>query len=459
MKDHQSAITVAIVVGILASALAGYAETDESAVIKELREQIQQLDQKVRILERRGELAQDVAVEKSKTLPLITLGANGFNFSSADSNFVAQIHGLVQFDSRTFFQDAGVQNNDSFLLRRARPIISGTVFHDFDYLFVPDFGGTTVQIVDANLTYRYSPEFQVQAGKFKPSVGLEQLQSDTALSFNERSLVTDLLPNRDIGIQVKGDLFGGLLSYAAGIFNGVSDFNSTTSNSDPSDDLKGFAGRLFAQPFKNSTTPALRGIGFGVGASYGTERGANTTPGYKTDGQHNLFTYTNAVADGTHWRISPQASYYYGPFSLVGEYAVSDQRVSRTTAPVRSAELQNKAWQVTAGWVLTGEDASYTGVTPRHTFDPRNGQWGAFQIVGRYETLDIDDQSFTFFANPNLSATEARAWSVGLNWYLNRDLRVNTSYSHTAFSGGNGTGSTVTRQPEDVLFTRIQLAF
>ncbi len=458
MNNHQSAVTVAIVVGILASALSSHAETDDSTVIKELREEIQQLDQKVRILERRGELAEDAAVEKSKTLPLITLGANGFNFSSADSNFVAQIHGLLQFDNRTFFQDGGIQNNDSFLLRRARPIISGTVFRDFDYLFTPDFGGSTVQIVDANLTYRYSPEFQVQAGKFKPSVGLEQLQADTALSFNERSLVSDLIPNRDVGVQLKGDLFGGVLSYAAGIFDGAPDYNSTTFNSDPSDDLKGFAGRIFTQPLKNSKTAAVRGIGFGVGGSYGTERGANTTPGFTTDGQQKFFTYTNAVANGTHWRISPQASYYYGPFSLVGEYVISDQRVS-TASFARSADLQNKAWEVTAGWVLTGEDASYTGVSPRHPFDPRNGQWGAFQLVGRYETLDVDDRAFTYFASPSLSATEARAWAVGLNWYLNRDLRVNTSYSHTAFTGGNGTGSTVTKQPEDVLFTRIQLAF
>jgi hypothetical protein len=40
---------------------------------------------------------------------------------------------------------------------------------------------------------------------------------------------------------------------------------------------------------------------------------------------------------------------------------------------------------------------------------------------------------------------------------------VNTSFSHTAFTGGGGTGTTApaitTRQPENVFFTRIQLAF
>jgi phosphate-selective porin OprO/OprP len=48
---------------------------------------------------------------------------------------------------------------------------------------------------------------------------------------------------------------------------------------------------------------------------------------------------------------------------------------------------------------------------------------------------------------------------VGLNWYLNRDIRVNTSFSRTRFDGGTGAKATVTRQPENVFFTRMQLAF
>ena len=72
--------------------------------------------------------------------------------------------------------------------------------------------------------------------------------------------------------------------------------------------------------------------------------------------------------------------------------------------------------------------------------------------------LNIDDDTFPVFANPVASASRARAWSVGLNWYLNRNVRVNASFSHTTFIGwrrcGNLRPAIVTRQPENVLFTR-----
>jgi phosphate-selective porin OprO/OprP len=424
------------------------------------KEQIQDLDQKVRILERQRELDQQAAADTAKTAPRITLGASGFGFSSADSNFVATLHALIQADSRTFFKDNPLtKGNDAFLLRRARPIFSGTVFRDFDFLFTPDFGGSAVQILDAYVNYRYNPELQLEAGKFKSPVGLEQLQPDSVTLFNERSIVNDLVPNRDLGVELHGDLFGGVLTYAAGIFDGAPDYLGTTVNTDTDND-KAFAGRIFLQPLKTSGVAALQGLGFGVGGSYEDDRNgaAGLTGGYTTDGQQKFFTYAaGVVANGTHWRISPQGYYYYGPFGILGEYVISDQVVSRTTAPLVSADLRNTAWEISGGWVLTGEDASYAGVMPKNPFDPRKGQWGAWQVVARYADLNIDSAAFPNFASATASASEAKVWSAGINWYLNKDIRVNASFSRTTFTGG--TTGAVTKQPENVLFTRIQLAF
>jgi phosphate-selective porin OprO and OprP len=437
------------------------------------QQQIQNLDQKVRILERQRENDQDAAVALAKTQPKLIINSSGFNAISADSNFVFSLHGVLQADSRTFFNDSEIKKNDGFLLRRARPIFSGTLFHDFDFKFTPDFGGSTVQIFDAYGNYRYEPWLQLRAGKFKTPEGLEQLQEDVNTLFNERSLVTDLVPNRDVGLQLWGDIDGGVLSYAAGIFNGVGDAQNSSSSAFENE--VEFAGRLFAQPFKNSDITPLQGLGFGVaGTSENGTSSASDLPsttggtlaGYTTDGQQQFFAYNPAtgtvVASGEHWRLSPQGYYYYGPLCLLGEYAISDQGVRNTTTHA-NADLHNTAWEISGGWVLTGENASFTGVTPLHPFDLHNGQWGALQVVGRYEQLNIDDAAFPVFANPATSASAAQAWSAGLNWYLNKNIRVNASFSHTTFTGGGGAGTTapaiVTRQPENVFFTRIQLAF
>ena len=465
--------TLLIMVALAGGLVAGTAaETnDVTDQVKALREQIEALDQKVRILERRRELETESAEVKEREAPRVTVGSSGLSVSSADTNFVFALKGLLQVDSRTFFDDHGIQGNDGFVLRRARPIFQGTLLRDFDFLFVPDFGGSSVQIFDAYMNYRYRPWLQLRAGKFKPPIGLEQLQSDAVTYFNERSLVSGVLPVRDLGFQLWGQLGQGTLSYAAGVFNGAGDARNA-GNTD-FEDHREFAGRIFVQPFQRTESGLLRGFGFGVGGSFGNVSSnsaglPNTTggtlPGYITEGLQQFFAYTNTtVANGDHWRISPQANYYYGPFGLTGEYAVSDQRVSRSAAPFASANLQHTAWQINAGWVLTGEEASYTGVVPKRPFDLRAGHWGAFQLVGRYSEMDIDNAAFPLYANPVTAASRAQAWSVGLNWYLNRNIRANASFTRTTFTGGGGAGltapATVTRQPEEVFISRLQLAF
>ncbi len=461
MKRNYILVGILVVGGLVGAQTVHADATTDS--IQELKQQIDQLDQKVRVLERQKELDVESTDAKAKDAPKITVGNAGLSAASGDSNFVFQLHGLLQVDNRTYFHDddnhdKSIEGNDTFLLRRARPIFSGTVYKDFDFLFVPDFGGSSVQIFDAYLNYRYAPWLQLRAGKFKVPVGLEQLQSDQFTFFNERGLPTDLVPNRDIGFQLWGDIGNGRLTYAAGVFNGVGD-GRNTSNAD-FEDHREFAGRLFTQPFKGTSLTALQNLGFGVSGSWGnTFSNANgLTSGYLTDGQQQFFAYTNgAVANGLHWRISPQGYYYWGPLGFLGEYVISNQRVTKGAA---SATLQNTAWQIAGSWVITGEDAFYTGVTPKHPFDPRNGNWGAFQLVARYADLDVDNKAFPIYANPQTSASEAKAWAVGLNWYLNKNIRFNTSFAHTAFEGNiNPKAATVTRQPEEVVFTRLQLAF
>jgi phosphate-selective porin OprO/OprP len=415
-----------------------------------------------------------------KPLPQISAGAGGFSFRSADTNFVLTLHGLVQADSRSFFKDNPLsQGNDGFILRRARPILEGTVFQNCDFLLVPDFGYLGFLLYDASVTYRLAPWLHLTAGKFKGPVGLEQLQTDIAAPLNERSLASDLVPLRNVGVQLSGELGEGGGMWAAGIYDEDGD-NRLPANTPFNDDLE-FGGRLFYQPWAQAPAHWLHGLGVGVGGSYSEVSSNNaalpatiggTLPGYLTTGQQQFFAYNPllgpVVANGPHLRLSPEADYYAGPFGVQGEY-IFDQQGVLNVFTQRGARLNNDAWQVTVQWMLTGEDASFNAITPARPFDLRAGQWGAWQLVARYSELDLDRNTFSGFSDPATSAQNAIAWSVGLNWWLNANVRWMVSFSHTTFQGGGGVNNsipsttaapaTVSHQDENVLFTRFQLAF
>jgi phosphate-selective porin OprO/OprP len=415
-----------------------------------------------------------------KPLPRISAGAGGFSFRSADTNFVLTMHGLFQADSRSFFKDNPLtQGDDGFIVRRARPILEGTVFRDCDFLLVPDFGYLGFLLYDASVTYHFAPWLQLTAGKFKGPVGLEQLQQDISAPLNEHSLASDLVPLRELGVQLSGEFADGQVMWSGGIYNEGGD-NRLPSGMPANNDLE-LGGRLFFQPFINHPANWLRGVGVGLGGTY-SESSSNsaalpatlsgTLPGYVTTGQQQFFAYNPllgpVVADGPHSRFSPEAFYYVGPFGVQGEYILEQQGVLNDFT-LRRADLNHDAWQVTVQWMLTGEDASFNAITPLHPFDLRARQWGAWQLVARYSELDLDKQTFKGFSDPTTSAQNAMAWTIGLNWWLNANVRWLISFSHTTFHGGGDVNeaipsttaapATVTHQDENVLFTRIQLAF
>ena len=72
----------------------------------------------------------------------------------------------------------------------------------------------------------------------------------------------------------------------------------------------------------------------------------------------------------------------------------------------------------------------YTGVTPKHPFDPRNGHWGALQLVARYADLDVDNKAFPIFANP----ADFRFGSEGLGGGLELVSQQKHSCEHEFFA-------------------------
>ena len=179
---------------------------------------------------------------------------------------------------------------------------------------------------------------RVRVGKDKSPVGLERLQSATALTFVERALPTLIVPNRDVGVQLRGELVGGVLAFQAGVFDGAPDGGIVDRDVDDGKDL---VARIFLSPFKKGKS-ALRNLGLGISGTTGRESGP--LPAYRSTGQVSIVTLRDGITfDGTRQRYSPQLSFYRGPFGLLAEYAQSESWVKKPDG-VR-ARLVGRAWQ------------------------------------------------------------------------------------------------------------------
>jgi len=210
----------------------------------------------------------------------------------------------------------------------------------------------------------------------------------------------------------------------------------------------------------------LRKLGFGVAGSVGDHTGS--LPTYKTPGQQTFFSYSSTAgntvtADGEQFRVDPQFYYYWGPFGVQGEYVLSSQKVKSTTAGIQDVRLNNRAWQVQASYFLTGEEntfkpSSLIRLAPTDPFAIGGGGWGALEIAARLQQLTLDPAAFPNFAAAN-SARQATAWGVGVNWYLNRNVKLDVDYETTTFEVGSTTIGTVTAKPERTVLTQVQFQF
>lgn len=382
--------------------------------------------------------------------PPASASDEGFQIQSEDGDYRLQLRAYTHFDGRFQPGDGAGLAVDTFLLRRVRPILQGTVARHFEFNITPDFGGGSATLQDAFLDVRYSPRARLRVGKFKSPVSLERLQSATAIAFVERALPSALVPNRDVGVQVLGDLGGGAVTYAAAVLNGAPDGGSVDLDGS---DGKEWVGRLFVSPFKGGTTP-LRGLGFGVGGTTGVQAGA--VPTYRSGGQVGIVAFaTGLTLDGRRTRYAPQLSFLAGPFGLQAEFVRSESRVK--TAEGRRARFEARAWQATASLVLTGDAASFAGVRPARPFDPAQGHWGALELAARVNGLELGREAFAAdLVDAARSVRKAFAWAVGVNWWLNRNVKQVVSFERTTFTGGAAVGD---RAAENALFVRTQLAF
>ena len=453
----------------LAALPAAPAVAADDAGQAQLNQRLEALEQELAVVRRQLEVKAEEDARDRERSGILTADSQGFQLRSRDQKtYRLRLRGYMQSDGRLFVNDEG--GNDTFLIRRARPIFEGTLFEIVDFRIMPDFGGSgtsssaNATLQDAWVNYRPWSWLQLQSGKYKAPFGLERLQSATALTFIERALPTTVAPNRDIGFMLQGDLREGFASYQLAFMNGVIDGGS--ADADVNDAFDGFA-RVFVHPFQETSLELLQGLGVGFAGNYGRQDGnpntatSTSTPQYRTAGQQVFFNYGVGVEEiDDRIRLSPQACWSWGPLWAMGEWVRSSANLKLVTTD-EEEEVDIESWQATVSWVVTGENRTYNGVVPRTSFNPAREDTGpgAWELAARIDGWKIDDDVFDQgFANEATQAEEALEWALGVNWYINPFLKIQLNYNETHFDGGGGANGG-DRDTEHVLGSRFQVAF
>lgn len=448
---------------------------------EEAKLDLESLDQRLKIAERKLELAAEAADTAKKGDAFLSAGPGGFILSSADKNWSLKIGGLVQLDSRDYFEDQKIPQSNTLAIRRARLQLDAGLGPLAKLRLQTDLASST--IVDAYGDLKLAPWATLRLGLFKTPLSLERWRSDPARDFVELGYSSYLVTDRDTGAWLELADADQVFSIGAGIFNG-SFGTGNVVNSEVDGDDKDVVAKIFTHPFRAIDSVNLRDIGLGLAASAGNHSVTNLTsffvPPYnvRSLGQYAyIFGISrNGAVDGANLRLVPQAYAYLGRLSFLGEYVHSADMVryyigsSFPPPPANVTLISNEAYQVQLGWVLTGEDASFSGLR----LSQNSHSWGALQLVGRVQGVNFDRDAFNQYdaagavsaarlIDPHNFVSGVRSWGLGLNYVPASNIKLLLDWEESSFTDGatrsEAPFSPADRETEKVLFTRAQFTF
>ena len=439
--------------------------------LRELREQIEALTLRLKQLEERYETDKKMAneekrieEEQSVKEPQVTLDGKGFRVRSADEDFELRIRLRLAQDFAWFDQDNELKNQfgneqDGTDFRFARIRLQGRLWEDFRFLGEFDFagqnGGDTPKFRDMYIQYNGIPyigenEFDLRFGHFKEPFSLDELNAVTSLQFLENPLLDVFVPSRNAGLQLSDAILGESkaerMTWAVGVFKETDDIPS----SDDSDEDQGYqlTGRITGLPIYADGGRKL----LHLGAEYSHRNRDGDFQRYRPRPETRLsnFRYvdTGNIAVDEIDLLGLELAGVYGPFSLQSEYVRSDLNA------VSGEDLCFDGYYVQIAYLLTGEHRSYRhdsgrfdSPVPKHPFhlSSEKWDWGAWEIASRYGAVDLNDG--------NIDGGKHTSLTLGLNWYLNTNLRVSANYIHNDIDNNAYDGQF------DVYQTRMQLEF
>lgn len=348
----------------------------------------------------------------------------------------------LQTDWRTFDPDVDEELFDFHSLRFG---LKGELTKHFDFEIEREVkeDGELGDWKDLYLNWRTHDAFSIQGGRFKMPFGAEQLTGPTDTDFAYRSLASTIIaPARDKGGMVYGRFFGRGLTYQAGVFRGDGDNGELQEDQFVSEgeDLPqigpSFAGRVTAAVLRSLPVPE-RLKSLRVGAAYTNAElpeGLNSLRGESVFGTEVYFE--PVYVKGRRQRIGTEVEWTPGSFGIKAEWMEArEDRLNQSNRNEDLSDFISTGWFVGGTWVVTGENKGDSIVPEKALL---RGGIGAIEIGARYDQLGFASATSegTAFTNPradHLVPNTDRVWTMGLNYFPNRWLRLTVNAIHEDF--------------------------
>jgi phosphate-selective porin OprO/OprP len=401
---------------------------------------------------------------------------DGFGWETEDGQFSFRIRGMTQLDGRVYGQSGLAAANNGFYNPRTRFYFEGHFTEPIHYEFSFQNTFDTVALLDAYINVSYDPRFQVRLGRYKTPFTYEWYRIhiwDTLAP--ERSLyATNYEGQRRFGVMGLGTLWDNRVEYAVGTFD------SQRNSYQPFNNRQDVMAFLNLKPFYNEEEGfLLRDLHVGGSVDAGNENQLPVPAVLRTNAapSGNAFdsnTGGNAAnlpflafnpgvlerGGRALWEL--HTAYYYGGLSLLGAFQSGHESYARGVTGARN-RIPVDGWFAQAGYLLTGETIrDRTLIDPLRPFNLGQGCRGpgAWEVTARYSELRLSPRIFDAgLADPTLWSNDARLVDVGLNWYLNKFVKVYWDWEHAMFGSPVFSTPGRSRTSNDLFWVRTQVYF
>lgn len=388
----------------------------------------------------------------------------GLKFKSADGNFEGHLGGRVIVHWRNFIYHNERVHSDSFAFRQVKLHLQGKLWKDFEFKVELNTTGAATALDDGYLGMTHWKALQIRVGQFKAPFSLEELTSTRFIDLPERSVMNRLVPAREIGIMLHGDLAEKVLGYGLMLSNG-NGRNGPDENSD-----KDLTGRVWFRPAGTAESDYIKNLHFGVAATAGRRDGKAATAPYTFSDPFTGTTFANLGADAgsvkfdeNRYRLNGELAWLFGPGSFKAEYTrTNDQYTELDSEHHHHAHFTG--WYASATFLVTGEMKTWDRIRPNKPLFGSAGGIGAIELAARYSEFQINRGLVdSAYFNKDTTAREVHEYSAGVNWFPNMNTRLSVAYAYVNYSSDEHTEPLVINgkriDHEDVLLVRFQIDF